>query len=149
MLPHQRLVVFDALMLRAYASHDAHSFPAELEAFQVSFRRRRFRMLLTSGILDQYQREAINAPQFLLQPVLSDLNERGITFHRDEYHLNRGPIELTGLTKRHQPLIRDAVAGGVAYLITNWPMWLKLTDQTESKYGLSIVTPATFVELEG
>ena len=147
--PHQRLVVFDALMLKAYASTDSHSFPDELEAFQVSFRRRRFRILLTDGILDQYQREANNGPQFLLQPVLNALNETGTTIHRDEYHLNRGPIELTGLPKWHQTLMRDAIAGGAVYLITNWPRWLNLSEQTETKYGLSIVTPARFVELEG
>jgi len=148
-LPDQRLVVFDALMLKRYASGDANSFQDELEAFQVPFRRRRFRMLLTTGILDEYQKEADKAPQFQLQPILNTLSETGTTIYRDEYHLNRGPIELTGLTKRHQSLIRDAISGGAAYLITIWPMWLKLSQQAETKYGLNIVTPAKFVELEG
>ena len=148
-LPDQRLVVFDALMLKRYASGDANSFPDELEAFQVSFRRRQLRMLLTSGILDPYQKTADKPPQFQLQPVLNALNDKSATIHRDEYHLNRAPVQLTGLPKWHQTLIRDAIAGGAAYLITNWPRWLNLSEQAESKYGLSIVTPARFVELEG
>ena len=147
--PRQRLIVFDALMVKAYASSDSHSFPNELEAFQVSFRRQQLRMLLTSGILDQYQKTADKPPQFQLQPILNALNETGATIHRDEYHLIRGPIDLTGLPKWHQTLMRDAIAGGAAYLITNWPRWLDLSEQTETKYGLSIVTPARFVELEG
>ena len=77
MLPHQRLAVFDALMLKAYASDDVHSFTDELEAFQVSFPRRRFRMLLTSGILDEYQKAADKPPQFQLQPIINELNDNG------------------------------------------------------------------------
>ena len=149
MLPHQRLAVFDALMLKAYASHDVRSFPDELEAFQVFFRRRRFRMLLTTEILDQYQREANNAPQFLLQPVLSALDERGTTIHRDEYHLNRGPIEITGLPKRHPAFIRDSVGAGASYFITKYQPWLNLSEQTQANCGLIIATPAHFVFLEG
>ena len=149
MLPHQRLVVFDALMLKAYASHDVHSFPDELEAFQVSFRRRRFRMLVTSGILDEYQKAADKPPQFQLQPVVNELNESGAIVNLDEYKLSRFPVQLTGLSKWHQVLIRDAIAGGASYMITKWQRWLDMTDQTEPRYGLHIVTPTRFVELEG
>ena len=149
MLPHQRLAVFDARMLKAYASHDVHSFPDELEAFQVSLRRRQFRMLLTSGILDEYQKTANKPPQFQLQPVINELNDTGAILNLDEYRLGRFPVQLTGLTKRHQPLIRDAILGGASYLITDWRKWLDLTDQTETQYNLHIVTPARFVELEG
>ena len=148
MLLHQRLAVFDALMLKAYASNDVRSFSDELEAFQVSFRRRRFGMLLTSGILDEYQKAADNPPQFQLQPVINKLNDTGAIVHLDEYRLSRFLVQLTGLPKWHQVLIRDAIAGGASYLITKWQRWLDLTDQTESRYGLRIVTPTRFVELE-
>jgi len=149
MLPHQRLAVFDALMLKAYASNDAHSFPDEIEAFQVLLRRRRFRMLLATGILDEYQKTADKRPQFQLQPVINEMNDTGAIIHFDEYRLSRFPVELTGFPKWHQALIRDAIAGGASYLLSKWQRWLDLTGQTETRYGLRIVTPARFVELEG
>ena len=147
--PHQRLAVFDGLMLKAYATRDIHSFSDELEAFWVLFRRRRFRMLLTAGILDEYQKTADKRPQFQLQPVINELNDTGAIIHFDEYTLSRFPAELTGLPKWHQILFRDVIAGQANYFITNLQRWLDLTDQTEARYSLRVVTPARFVELEG
>ena len=144
-----RVVVFDSLMFRAYAIDDAHAFPDELAAFQVSFRRRRFRILLTSAILSQYQSEANKAPQFQLLPVLNALEETGVTVFLDEYRIDRSTIELIGFRKWHQAFILDAIGAGAAYFITNRPIWLDLSEQTETRYSLGIVTPARFVELEG
>ncbi len=41
----ERLVVFDALMVRALALNDTALFPDELAAFRVVFRGQRFRVL--------------------------------------------------------------------------------------------------------
>ena len=143
------LVVFNARTLKAYASQDSGSFPNEIEAFQVPLRHRRFRILLTDGLISEYQREANQAPQFQLQPILNTLDDSGLILKLDENQLSRTPVELTGFTKWHQTFIRDAIGGGATYLVTNYPRWLNLSEQTVPSHGLFVVTPASFVELEG
>lgn len=136
-------------MVKAYASGDSHFFPNELEAFQVSFRQQQIRMLLTSGILDEYQKIADKAPQIQLQPILNTLSESIVAISMDESQLRRYTTRLISVPKWHYGLIRDAIRGRAAYLITDWPRWLDIAQQAEIQHGLSIVTPARFVELEG
>lgn len=147
-VPH-RLVVFDALMFKAYASYDADSFPDEIDAIQVPFRRRQLRMLLTDGILAEYQREANREPQFQLLPLVNDLSDRGVVIRMDEYRIRRFPVQIAGLPNWHQVFIRDAVGAAAEYLITNRTRWLDIAEQSARTYGLHILTPARFVELEG
>ena len=105
--------------------------------------------MLTGGILSEYQREADKAPQFQLLPVLNALEETGVTIYLDEYRIDRSRIELIGFRKWHQAFIRDAIGAGAAYFITYRQRWLDLSEQTETRYGLDIVAPARFVEIEG
>ena len=145
--PH-RLVVFDALMLKAYATSDRDTFPDELAAFQILDRHRQFRILLTRDILAEYQKAANKPPQFQLLPVLNTLNEKGVTLTVDEHRLGRFPIELTGFAKWHSAFIKDSIAAGVSYFITERQPWLKLSEQTQANYGLVIATPEHFIFLE-
>ena len=64
-----RLVVFNALMMRGLITNNDDEFnddefPDELAAFRAAFHGRRFRVLLTDGIVYQYQIESLKAPQF-------------------------------------------------------------------------------------
>ncbi len=106
-------------------------------------------MLLTNGILDGYQKVADKPPQFQLQPILNILSESIATISMDESQLRRYTTPLISVPKWHQGLIRDAIRGRAAYLITVWPRWLDISHQAETLYGLRVVTPARFVELEG
>lgn len=147
--PYQRIVVFNALVLRGLIINDRQQFPDEIQAFTIAFRGRRFRVLLTDGILNEYQ---ANSPSFLpfeLQPALDNLLRGRRAIYAEESQLQRFPIELTGLPQEHRPFILDAIAGNANYLITNRRRWLNLTEQAESRHGLSIVTPGRFIELEG
>ena len=145
----QRLVVFDARALRGLIVNDRRYFPDDLGAFRVAFQSRRFRILLTDGILREYEIESNNPPQFLLQPTLNKLQQQVRIIYFDENTLERSPTELSGLPKEHRVFILDSIAARAAFFITNRRIWLDLSEQTETRYGLRIVAPARFVELEG
>lgn len=145
---HHRLVVFNALTLRALILNDRRNFPHELSAFRLAFRGRQFQLLITDGIIREYQAEANSPPQFLPLPTLSRLSESGRIVRRDESQLNRVPVMLAGLPNEHRAFVLDAVAAGAEYFITNRQRWLNVSQQVESGYSLRIVTPNRFVELE-
>ena len=145
----QRLVVFDALMVRALALNDTELFPDALAAFRIAFRGQRFRILLTDGIIDEYQKLSNKNPQFPLQPILNDIADSGRSILHERTSLNQTPVKLDQLPKRHHTLIEDSVVANAEYLVTKWPLWLRVAEQARTRYGLHIVTPAQFVELEG
>ena len=66
----------------------------------------------------------------------------------EEYQLNRVPLELPHLPREHRRLVGDALAARASHLVTDWSGWLRTSGQTE-RYGLRIVKPRRFVELEG
>jgi hypothetical protein len=143
-----RLVVFDALLLRAYISNDNNRFPDEMAAFRLAFQRRRFRILLTDGILSEYEAESNKFPPFAVQPTLNGLSRQGRAGHVEENQLNRPNIRLPRLRREHREFIVDAIAASASHLITNRQEWLRLSAQTNS-YGLQVVMPRRFVEMEG
>ena len=145
----RRLVVFDALLFRALVVNDRRLFPDQIEAFTVAFRARRFRVVITEGILDEYQIEARNHPPFQVQPLLDELLRGRRALYFEEYQLNRVPFEIAPLPREHRRLAGDALAARASYLITNRRRWLELSEQTNDNYGPQIVTPGRFVELEG
>lgn len=144
-----RLVVFDALSLRCFALGDQRLFREELSAFGMAFRGRKFRLLVTDGILAEYQAESNNFPQYLPLPVLNNLADRGRAIFLDELRLQRHPVALDGFPSQHKALILDSIAAGAEYFITKRSRWLAMNEESVSVYGLHIVTPARFVELEG
>lgn len=141
-------MVFDALMLRRLDVNNNRLFPDDLEAFRTAFRARRFRILITDRILSEYQQDSERGPQFQVQPVLDNLSRRGRVLYRGESQLTRYPVQLTGFPREHQAFIQDAIAARASYVITRRREWLRLSAQT-SGYGLQIVNPRSFVELEG
>ena len=143
-----RLVVFNALMLRALILNDNERFPHELAAFRTAFQGRRFGLVLTDGILSEYQIEANKFPPFRLQPTLNTLFGQSRAIRVDEFRLNRSNIQLTGLPDEHKDFVVDALAARASYLVTNRPEWLRLSTQTSGS-GLQILTPRRFAELEG
>ncbi|MCH8062619.1 MAG: hypothetical protein IH861_08960 [Chloroflexi bacterium] len=56
------LVAFNSLMIKALALNDRSIYPEELDAFSTAFRGQRFKLLITDGILVEYQTEANNPP---------------------------------------------------------------------------------------
>ena len=143
-----RLVVFDALMLRALILNDSKRFPDVLAAFRIAFRRRRFQILLTDGILAEYETESNKFPPFPVQPTVNSLSRQDRAGHVEEDRLNRPNIRLPRLRWEHREFILDAIAARASYLITNRQQWLRLSEQTIG-YGLQVLTPRQFVELEG
>jgi hypothetical protein len=103
---------------------------------------------MTGGIVEEYSTEAKKFPQFQLLPTLQNLSRGGRAVRVDERNLDRSQIRLTGLPQEHSGFIVDAIAGRASYLITNRREWLELSEQTESRYGLRIVSPGGFAELE-
>lgn len=144
----RRLVVFDALLFRALVVNVRRLFPDEIEAFTVAFKARRFRVVITEGILDEYEIEARNYPPFQVQPLLDELLRGRRALYFEEHQLNRVPLEVPQLPREHRRLVGDALAARASYLVTNRPGWLRVSRQA-NRYGLQIVTPGTFVELEG
>ena len=144
-----RLVVFNALMLRGLVVNDDELFPNELAAFRTAFDGSRFRLLLTDGIRDQYELEARRPAQYLPQNILNSLSSTNRFIFFEEQRLNRLSDTLEGLPQEHTEFVYDAIAAKADYLVTNNPPWLRLSSETADRYGLQIVTPATFVELEG
>ena len=144
-----RLVVFNALMMRALIINDDEQYHDELAAFRIAFQGRRFNLVITEGIISEYQADSRQAFPTRLQPVLNNHLRQGRAVFLDENLLNRAAVELSGLPREHSAFILDAVAAGADYLVTKRRSWLNLSEQTESRYGFRIVTPARFVELEG
>ena len=144
-----RLVVFDAVTVRGLILNDSHEFSDELAAFRVAFRGRRFRLLLTDQIIQEYVTEAVKPPQLPLQGALARLATTARTIHRDESQLNRREISLRGFVREHRDFILDSIAAGVEYFVTKRQTWLGMEEEARRRYGLHIVTPAQFVELEG
>ena len=144
----RRLVVFDALLFRALVVNDRRLFPDEIEAFTVAFRARRFRVVVTEGILREYGIQARNHPPFQVQPLLDELLRGRRALYFEEYQLNRVPLEVLHLPREHRRFVGDALAARASYLVTDWRGWLRASGQTE-RYGLRIVKPRRFVELEG
>ena len=143
-----RLVVFNALMLRSLVTNDDEEFHDELAAFRAAFQGRRFRMLLTDGIVSEYLVQSVQVPQFELQPTLNSLSNTGRVAYFDEHRLNRSNFQLIGFPQEHREFILDAIAARASYFITNRQEWLHLSNQTEGRYGLQIISPGGFVELE-
>lgn len=142
-------MVFNALMMRALVISDSRLYPDELAAFRACFRTRRFRILLTSNIISEYQKESNKQPQFLPLPVLNGLSERSRAVQLDESQLAGVSGDLAEFPREHRAFIRDAIKAGAEYLVTRRRRWLALAGPTETNYGLRIVTPGRFVELEG
>ena len=105
-------------------------------------------MLLTDGIVSEYLIQSVQVPQFQLQPTLNNLSNTGRAIYFDEHQMNRSNIRLPGLPPEHWEFIRDAIARRASYLITNRQSWVDLSDQTAGRYGLEIISPGRFVELE-
>ncbi len=145
----RRIVAFNAHTLRGLIISDENLFPNELQAGRLAFQSRRFPILITDGILFEYETEANKFPPFQLQPTLNRLLGSGRALRLHEYRLNRFRIDLSGLPQEHTAFVLDAVAARASYLITDRQRWLELSAQTEGEYGLRIVTPRRFVELEG
>jgi len=143
------LVVFDALMLRCLLINDNNRFPDELAAFRTAFQNRRFRVLMTNGILEQYLIESNKPPQFQPLPILNKLATDGRAIRLDEHRMNRSNIQLAGLPQEHREFIHDALAARASHLITNRQAWLDLSPETERICGLQIVSPVRFLEMEG
>jgi hypothetical protein len=76
------------------------------------------------------------------------LTERGRIVYLDEPRLNRTPVALTGLPKEHRSFMLDSIASGAEYFITKRSRWLNMLEEVRVSYGLQIVSPARFVELE-
>ena len=145
----QRLVVFDALMVRALTLNDTAIFPDELAASRIAFRGQRFRVLLTDGIITEYQKASFYSPQIVLQPTLEAIADSGRSLYLEESALHRRPVNLERFPKRHRLLVREAIVGDAEYFVTGWPPWLRVAELARSRYGLHIVTAARFFELEG
>ena len=145
----QRLVVFDAITFKNYASGESDLFPDEIDAFRVPIYRRQLAILLTDGILSEYQQEANKPPQIRLLPVVNKLNQDGIVLNKDEYRIRRFPVDIPRFPQWHKTFILDAIGANGEYLVTNRRRWLSMEGQARSRYNLHIVTPAQFVELEG
>lgn len=149
MLERNRLVVFNGLMLRGLSLNDRNVFPHEIEAFTVAFRGRRFRILLTDGILEEYRQISNEFPPFAFQPTIDRLFRQNRMVHLEERRLNRVLGPLQGLPSEHISFIDDAIAARAEYLITHRPRWLDLSPVTKQRFGLKIVSPQAFVESEG
>ena len=106
-------------------------------------------MLLTDGILDEYQKTSDRVPQFQLQPALRDIAIGTNVVRLDEYFLNRFPINLNPIPREHRAYIEDAIGAGAEFLITRNERWLRLSPDSSERYGLYIVTPEHFLDIEG
>ena len=144
-----RLVVFNALITRALLVNDQELFRDELAAFRVAFQARRFKILVTEGIISEYQADAGASFAIQLQPTLDNHLRRGRAIYTEESSLARLPVSLVGLPSEHRTFVLDAIAANAEYLVTNRRRWLNLSEQAETTYELQIVTPGRFVELEG
>ena len=142
------LLVFNALMMRALVINDEAVFGDELAAFRIAFRGRRFKVLITAGIIAEYQDDVKEAFPIQLQPTLDNQLRSGRAIYLEDSQLPRSQVATTNLPKEHQSFVLDAIAGGASYLVTRRRRWLSLSEQLEERHGLRIVTPGRFVELE-
>ena len=144
MSTRDRLVVFDALAIRALAINDNVAHIDELSAFRRAFQQRQIRILITRGILEEYPLQSNSPPQFQPLPVLNPLSQTGRAVFFDEGRLQRFTVDLPNLPPEHRSFVLDAIAGRASYFVTSRYSWLALTDQTEQLYNLRIVTPEQF-----
>ena len=144
----RRLIVYDGETLRGRILNEPTIFPDEIAAFRPAYRGRPWRILLTDGILDEYQILSERRPQFQLQPALNTLAQECRTTRLDESRLNRFPVILNGFPREHKTYILDAIAGNAEYFVTKRERWLAMSQESASTYGLYIVTPGRLVELE-
>ena len=144
-----QIVAFNSHMLLGLIINDSRRFSDELAAFRVAFQDRRFPILVTDGILIEYMDENNRLPAGQIQPKLNELYGTGRVVRKQEHLLERFPIDLQGLPDEHPVFILDALAAHASYLITDRRRWLQLSEQLHDRYGLQIVTPGRFVELEG
>ena len=144
-----RLVVFDAHTIRGsiIAGPGVHS--VEAEAIRVLVRSRNLRMLLTDGILDEYQKTSNRVPQFQLQPTLNEIAQTTNAILLDNYHLDRTPLNLNRFPREHRAYVRDSIGARSKYFITDNNLWLRMSQETSDRYGLFILTPEHFLEIEG
>ncbi len=84
-----------------------------------------------------------------MQPLLDELLRGRRAIYFEERQLIRALTETTQLPREHRALVEDALGAGASYLITYRRRWLDLSEQMNDRYGLQIVTPGRFVELEG
>ena len=144
-----RLVVFDGHTIRGSIIDDPASTSAEADAIRLVVRSTNLRMLLTVGILDEYQKTSDRVPKFQLQPALNEIARGTNAVLLDEYYLNRFPINLNPIPREHRAYVQDAVGSGAEYFITRNERWLRLSAESSARYGLFIVTPEYFLEIEG
>ena len=143
-----RLVVFNSLLIRALAPGSAANPNGDIRAFRVAFQARRFRLLITSGIIAEYQSNAGESFAIQLQPTLDNHVRQGRAVFLDQPQIRLSQGELGEFPKEHRVFIQDAIRTDAEYLITNRRRWLLLAEHTTRDYGLHIVTPARFIELE-
>ena len=146
---HPRIVVLNGLLLRTLIVNDRRIYADELEALTAAFRGRRFRLLVTDGILDEYLTESRVLPQFQIQPTLDNLMRRRRAIYFEEGQLSTTSINPRDLPASHRVVVRDAISADASYLVTTRRRWLGISDRIESGYRLRIVSPRRFVELEG
>ena len=148
MLPGQRLIVFNALVVRALVINDDGLYTEELDAFRLAFTGRRFKILVTQEIILEYQSSSDEGFALQLQPTLEQHFRRGRAVYKPDNELNNPGSDLSEFPKEHRTFWSDTVRGGATYLVTRRKRWLDLANHARSEYGLQIVTPPQFIELE-
>ena len=143
-----RIVAINGLLLRALIINDRRTYADELEALTIIFRGRRFRLLVTRGILDEYRTESQMLPQFQIQPTLDNLVSRSRAIYFEEDQLSPTSIDPRDLPASHRVVVRDAISADARYVVTTRRKWLDMSDRIESGFGLRIVSPRRFVELK-
>jgi predicted nucleic acid-binding protein len=136
-------------MMRALVINDQDIFRDELAAFRVAFRGRRFRILITRGIIAEYQNDVKETFPIQLQPALDNQLRSGRAIYLEDSQLPLPQVATIDLPKEHESFVLDAIAGKASYLVTSRRRWLGLSDRLEENHGLRVVTPGRFVELEG
>lgn len=144
-----RLVVFDAHTIRGFIIAGPTSISAEADAIRAVVRSKILRMLLTDGIIDQYQKTSDKVPQFQLQPALNDIARNTNAILLGEYHLDRITLNLSGFPREHRAYLRDSIGAQAEYFVTSNNLWLRMSPETSERYGLFIITPEHFLEIEG
>ena len=144
-----RLVVFDAHTIRGSIIAGSSAGSVEAETIRAVVRRGDLRMLLTDGILDQYQKTSDKVPPFQLQPALNDIRRNTKAILLDEYHLDRTDLNLRRFPREHRAYIRDSIGARAEYFITKYNRWLLMSPETSERFGLFIITPKHFLEIEG
>ena len=144
-----RLVVFDGHTIRGFIIDDPTSTLAEADAIRLVVRSANLQMLLTVGILEEYQKTSDRVPHFQLQPALNGIARDTNATRLDEYFLDRAPLNLSSFPREHRAYIRDSIGARAEYFITSDNRWLRMSPETSERYGLFIITPEHFLEIEG